>query len=300
MKNILIPTDFSYNAWNATRYAIELFRDEPCVFHLLNVYTPAIASSRFMASTLDGKTIHHAARMHSENGLREFVKRIENTYNIPHHSVHTISSFNLLVDEIKNAVEKEGINFIVMGTKGCSGIEEVFLGSNTVRVIKSIKNCPLLAIPQDFKFVTPTEIAFATDFNRFYTPSELMTLIDMAKVFDAVIRIIYIQRRKEALTELQQFNRAMLCKYLKDVAHFVHTETELDSVSKTLELFTHELDIHLLAMLNFQHSYMERLTREHIVKRVAFHSRIPLLIIPELQLVNYSGRNESRANTLSH
>ncbi|KKM80008.1 hypothetical protein LCGC14_1344180, partial [marine sediment metagenome] len=270
MKNILIPTDFSENAWNATRYAIQLFNNEKCTFHLLNVYTPAIASSRFLAATLDGGSLEDGAHMHSERGLKESVRRIKKTFDNPDHSFKTISSFSLLVDEIKEVIENDDIDLIITGTKGASGTEEVFMGSNTVRIIKSIKNCPVLAIPQHFEFSTPSEIAFATDFNRFYTTSELQPLIDMANAYDAVIRIVHVQYEIKALTELQQFNLGMLRKYLKDVEHYVHTVTELNSVSRTLEIFTNELDIHLLAMLNYQHSHMERMTREPVVKRVAF------------------------------
>ena len=31
MKNILLPTDFSDNSWNAIQYAVELFKDESIV-----------------------------------------------------------------------------------------------------------------------------------------------------------------------------------------------------------------------------------------------------------------------------
>ncbi len=295
MKNILIPTDFSENAWNATRYAIELFKDEKCIFHLLNVYTPAIANSRFMASAFDGRALEDSTHLNSEKGLEEVVKQIKNTYDNPDHCIKTISSFSLLVDEIKDVVENQGINMIVMGTKGASGMEEVFMGSNTVRIIKSVKNSPVLAIPQHFEFVTPSEIAFATDFNRFYTQSEVQPLINMANAFEAVIRIVHVQYEIKGLTEIQQFNLGMLRKYLKDVEHYVHTVSELNSVSKTLEIFSNELDIHLLAMLNYQHSYMERMTREPVIKNMAFHTQIPLLVIPELGLGGLSkGRKEKQ------
>ena len=42
MKNILLPTDFSENSWNAIKYALQLFKNETCRFFLLNTYTPAI------------------------------------------------------------------------------------------------------------------------------------------------------------------------------------------------------------------------------------------------------------------
>lgn len=300
MKNILIPTDFSENAWNAARYAIELFKNEKCIFHLLNVYTPAIASSRFMAANLEGAAFEDGAHLHSERGLKTWVQRIKEMDANPDHHYKTISSFSFLVDEIKETVENHNINLIVTGTKGASGMEEVFMGSNTVRMIKSIKNCPVLAVPQDFNFVTPSEIAFATDFNRFYAQAELAPLIDMANAFDAAIRIVHVQYEIKALTELQQFNLGMLRKYLKNVEHYVHTVSALNSVSKTLETFTNELDIHLLAMLNYQHSYLERMTREPVVKRVAFHTQIPLLVIPELGMGVSPTLKSSQKNAVAH
>ena len=282
MKNILLPTDFSDNAWNATKYAIELFSGEECVFHLLNTYTPAIASSRFMAASFSSGQLDDGIHHNSERGLNEILEKIKKTFKYPSHSFKTISSFSLLVDEIKEIVEDEGIDLIVTGTKGSSGVDEVFMGSNTVRILKSIKNCPVLAIPQNFEYKTPTEIAFATDFNRFFTQTELQPIMDLATTFNATIRIVHVQYEIKALSEIQQFNLNMLRKYLSKVEHYVHTVSELNSVSKTLEVFAEELDIHLLAMLNYHHSYMERMTREPVVKRLAFHTQIPLLVIPEL------------------
>nr|WP_297912332.1 universal stress protein [uncultured Allomuricauda sp.] len=282
MQKILIPTDFSENAWNAISYAMHLFSNRKCTFYFLNTYTPVIPSSRFMANMVDGVRIVDAVRDASEKGLKNTVGRVEKEFNNSNHSFETISSFNLLVEEVKDIVEELGIHLVITGTKGASGIDEVFMGSNTVRIIKNTKRCPVLAIPQHFDFMAPSEIAFATDFNRFYSSSELKPLLELAQMFHATIRIVHVQYKLKALSELQQFNLNMLRRYMRDTEHYVHTVSELSSVSHTLEIFSEELDIHLLAMLNYQHSYMEKMTREPIVKRTAFHTQIPLLVIPEL------------------
>lgn len=298
MKKIVIPTDFSDNAWNATKYALELFKDEECIFFLVNTYTPAIANSRFMAAAVNGTPIEDGVSLASKKGLQTIVKKVKKSYNNPKHSFKTISSFSLLVDEIKEIVEEKNIDLIVTGTKGSSGVKEIFMGSNTVRIIKSIKNCPVLAIPELFDYSSPLEMAFATDFNRFYSLSELQPLITLAKTFKSVIRIVHVQYEIKALTELQHFNLGMLRKYFEEVEHYVHTVSELNSISKTLEIFSSELDIHLLAMLNYQHSYMEKMTREPVVKRIAFHTQIPLLVIPELGMVPPSNAFNKEQNVL--
>ncbi len=299
MQKILIPTDFSENAWNAINYAMQLFRNKQCTFYLLNTYTPVIPSSRFMAKMIDGVSIVDAVRNSSEQGLLKTVERIKTKYGNPNHSFETISSFNLLMEEVKDIVDTFDINLVVTGTKGASGLDEVFMGSNTVRIIKSTKKCPVLAIPQHFDFITPSEIAFATDFNRFYTISELRPLLELAEMFRATVRIVHVQHGIKALSELQQFNLNMLRRYLSDTEHYVHTVSELNSVSQTLEMFSDELDIHLLALLNYQHSYMEKMTREPIVKRTAFHTQIPLLVIPELGMEGVSKKNEERERTIT-
>lgn len=282
MKQILLPTDFSENSWNAIRYILELMRKEECTFHILNTYTPVIPSSRFMASGIQSGTIDQGNKENSRKGLDDTLKMIKKSFRNKLHHFHLKSSFNILVEEIRNMVEQEGIDLIVTGTKGASGADEVFLGSNTVRIIKAVKECPVLTIPRDFDYVKPQEIVFATDFKRYYSLSELQPLIDLARSFKATIRIVYVQDKIKALSEIQQFNLNMLRKYFKGIDHYVHTVSELNSVSKTLEVFADELDIHLLAMLNYQHSYMERMTREPVVKRMAFHTQVPLLVIPEL------------------
>jgi len=280
MKNILVPTDFSKNAWNAIKYSIKLYQNEPCVFYLLNTYTPSISNSRFMSSLLfeDSLTVEN----YSKQGLQHILNRIQKKHHNPLHSFKTISSFSLLVDEVNELIDDHAIDMVIIGTKGASGLAEVFMGSNAVRIIKTVKNCPILAIPDHFEFETPKEIAFATDFNRFYTQSELQPIITMVKAFDSVLRIVHVQQEIKALTELQQFNLNMLRNYFNTIEYYIHTVSELDSISKTLEIFVDELELHLLAMLNYQHSYMEEVTREPIVKRLTFHTQIPLLVIPEI------------------
>ncbi|WP_281542184.1 universal stress protein [Maribacter aestuarii] len=83
MKNILIPTDFSENAWNAIVYALKLFKDEECKFYLLNTYTPAIASSRFMAASFDGGVYANTAHEFSENGLKRTIAKIKKSTLTP-------------------------------------------------------------------------------------------------------------------------------------------------------------------------------------------------------------------------
>ena len=96
MKKVLIPTDFSKNAWNATRYALELFENEKCEINLLNTYTPAIATSRFLGASIETGNLENSAKFTSTLGLKNLVKRIAKDFENSNHTIKTISSTNYI------------------------------------------------------------------------------------------------------------------------------------------------------------------------------------------------------------
>ena len=280
MKNILLPTDFSKNSLNAAKFAIEFFKEEECIFHLLNTYTPAIVHSRFMAATMHGGLVEDNVRSESENGLEELLNQINTDYKYPQHSFKCISSFNLLTEEIKEIVESDNIDFIVTGTKGSSGFEQVFLGSNTVRIIKAVRACPILAVPEDFEYIKPVRIGFPTDFKRNFSAEVIEPLINLAKYNDASIYIMHINEQ-ETLSKHQESNKNILLEYLNEVPHSLQRMPYFASKTDVINFFLEDAQIDLFAMIYYRHGYLEELVREPVVKRMAFHSEVPLLVLPE-------------------
>ena len=94
------------------------------------------------------------------------------------------------------------------------------------------------------------------------------------------------------LTDVQKFNLNTIQKHFGDIPNYLHSASLTNSISRTLELFTSELDVHLLALLNYPHSYLEKVSREPVVKKIAFHTRIPLLVIPEMSMGVATKRNK--------
>lgn len=295
VKNVLILTDFSENSWNATKYALEFFKNENCIFYLLNTYTPVIAYNRFMASAMNNSVGKNSGLSLSKKGLRLLMERINSSFKNTEHSFKSISSFSFLVDEVKELVSKFSIDTIVMGGKGETGVDDVFIGSNTVRIIKAIKNCPILAVPEHVAFKKPEKVGFATDFSRFYTKLELQPLLHVTGSFNAAMHIIHVQQQNKPLSKLQLFNLKTLKEYLTDIPYYVHAVSELDSIATTLKATTIDLDIQLLVMLNYPHSFLEKITREPVVKNMVFHSQSPLLIIPEFKAdITFLEKTEER------
>ncbi|PTX62281.1 nucleotide-binding universal stress UspA family protein [Kordia periserrulae] len=275
MTNILLPTDFSDNAWSAIIYTLKLYQHETCKFYLLN--TEKVASSRISSfSNKLLKTMLDNARKDVEK-LKE---QIEATNANSNHEFEAMVVLGDLDDVIEDFVPKYNIDLIAMGTKGATGAKGILFGSNTAKIFKKVKNCPILAIPNDYEFITPKQIAFPTDLNRYCDAKEIHHLQQLADLYNAKIRIVHINDN-EALSDKQEKNLNVLKEYLKNFELSVHIVPSYASKETSIHDFIDELDIDILAMVYYSHSFIDGILREPVVKKIAFNLKVPFLVIPE-------------------
>ncbi|NND15656.1 MAG: universal stress protein [Eudoraea sp.] len=279
-KHVIVPTDFSETADRALEYARALFRSDTCTFHLLNTYTPAIAHSRFMATSLHGSLMEENVQTASEQGLQQIVDGLLTKNANPLHTFKTNSSFNILTEEICNISDINNLHLVVTGTTGASGLQEVFLGSNTVRILKSAQECPVLTIPPEASFAPPKQIAFITDYKRNFNATVLQPLLDIASAYGSKIRVMHIKEEQE-LNKYQESNKSILSEYLSPLSHTIHEMPYYGSKAKVIQHFLEDMEIDIVSLVHYKHGFLEELLREPVIKKVIFHTNIPLLVLPE-------------------
>ncbi|MFD2564343.1 universal stress protein [Aquimarina rubra] len=280
MKRILVPTDFSDNAYGALFYATRLFQDHECQFFILNtfeVHTPVLTGRM---DTSKGDLLYQKLSAESKDSLAQTFHSIIRDTDDLNHTFETISVSKDLTETINKTIKKKNIDLVVMGTKGATGASTLFMGSNTVKVVQKINNCPVLVVPDEFDFEKPTEIAFPTDFRRFYIAEELKPLLDIASLFNSNIRIFHINE-EEKLDDIQEHNYTSLKNHLADFTHSIHWISKGGQKSKLINDFIDDLDIDLLVMVNYRHSLMENITHEPVIKKIGFHPSVPFLVIPD-------------------
>jgi len=273
-KNILFPTDFSDNAWSAVVYALKLYAKEECTFYFLH-------SSKMTVSAMSSIS-NKLTRVMAENAMKDLVElkdMAKNTNVNANHNFDILLSSQDIQSAIESAISKYDIDLIVMGTKGSKGTKEFFFGSNTVRIIKNIKSCPVLIVPDEFDYVEPKKIAFPTDFSRIYDYKELDPIRDLAELYDAKIMPVCILS-KDKLNDIQEYNMAMLESHLKNYKTSFHFMPNYDKKSTAINDFIELTDINILAMVNYKHSFIEDIVKEPIIKKIGFHPLVPFLVIP--------------------
>lgn len=138
LKRILHPTDFSPASRNAQRYAASFARAFGAKLYLLSVSQPLHLAflDPLMIQDLDSS---------QEAAARENLDRLQAELSRQGIEVEAVMRRGSTSLEIVSFAEEAGIDLIVMGTHGWSGLEHILLGS-TAQVVVRKAPCPVLTV----------------------------------------------------------------------------------------------------------------------------------------------------------
>ena len=282
MKKILLPTDFSDNAWNAIFTAVKLYAQQKCHFYLLHAYEPNALNMLGRKGQQRLGTIYDSLSQFSVRELKKTLEYLHKNHDNANHTFETVSTSETLEEAVQESIKAKDIDLVVMGTQGTTGAKEIFMGSNTVKVLKKIRKCPVLVVPNDYNFQTLKTLVFPTDFTRTYEKFELLPLTELATIWMASIQILHVAV-EFLLNENQKANRNILKKRLSKLNYSFKNVAFEGNVAESVEKYMSKNEADLMVMIRHHHSFWEKVIGEPIVKKIAFHSKIPVLMLPEHQ-----------------
>ncbi len=164
MKKILVPVDFSDLASHALNFAIEFnekVRGQILLVHVVDIPVGHISFT--------GDIDNHAAESFytgefikaAHNKLEEWAQRVKDAGQ----KVITHLKFGNAFTSISKIVAEDKSTWIIMGSKGASGLREVFIGSNAERMIRYAK-CPVIIVKGETHLKDMKSMAFASDLSQ--------------------------------------------------------------------------------------------------------------------------------------
>jgi nucleotide-binding universal stress UspA family protein len=276
-KRILIPTDFSRNALNAIHYALHLYEKKKCEFYFLNVFRTEYYTTGTLIVPEPGSEAYETAKSVSEEGFAKLLEDLYLHHDNPMHTYHTISSNNLLSEAIRQTIKKNDIELMVMGTQGTTRTKGIIFGSNTVMAMENIRECPVLAVPENFRFSTPTEIVFPTNFKAAFKRKELNYLIEIAQMHNAGIQVLYVNK-EPGLNKVQESNKQLLDEILEDVDHSFEILSD-PNIPKAIASFVKSRDSDMIAFINRKHFFFESIFSRPLVKEIGYNATTPILAL---------------------
>jgi len=283
MKNILLPTDFSENSWNAIEYALKFFQNSQCHFYLLHVnrLSTLVESDASYLPTQGVEEEFYTKP--AKKQLRQFLKRISEQF--PHnknHKFYALTDHNFFIESLRKHVDEKRIDMIVMGTKGATGLQKFIIGSNSGEVITKVP-CATLVVPENARFTGITEIAFPTDFALSYDIRTLLPVTDILEKYRAALSIVHIGKKGKDLNISQQKNKELLEDYFSDDDYSFYFLTN-DKLEDAIQCFVESRKIDMIAMVAKNLNYFQRILFLPTVEEISYHTDVPFLVLHEQHL----------------
>ncbi len=272
---ILIPTDFSDNAFNAIHYAFELFKDKSSEFIILNTYYHSGLDKENLIVPRPSDEECERIISQAERNIKEFEEKTRKHFSNEKHQMTFVSRFGKFYEIMKETAAQKKIHLILMGTKGRSNKKSAIFGSNALNIMEEVRSCPVMAIPSEYTFKNPNEIVLPTSFRTHYKQEELKKLVDIARITKAPIRILHIQNNAK-LTERQEENKKLLETILLP-ATFTHHRLYDIKINDGIRTFIQSRQSEMLAFVNKKHNFFGSIFSNPMIKELGMHTEIPLL-----------------------
>lgn len=276
MKKILFPTDFSDAATNAFVHALEFAKIVNAELILLHTFEIPVYDSQFFPENY--ATVYSSielAKFEMFKGEIPKLRTIAAERNLSDIVIkHRLMDGDLLYN-LKNAVEEDQIDFVIMGTTGASDWTKFFLGSNTNSVISGV-HVPVLCIPVDAKFKKIKTIGFTTRY-REKDKKELKKVLKIAKKTNAKVKSLYVKTSNSDVSDVT------IKEWEKEFAgeNIEFLVLPSDEVKETILDFILYKDIDILTTITHKRSFFESIFESSFSKKITKEVSVPVLIMHE-------------------
>jgi nucleotide-binding universal stress UspA family protein len=167
-----------------------------------------------------------------------------------------------------------------MGINGATKLEEIFIGSTTLSVINH-RVAPVLVIPPDNVYREIDNVVFASDFKNVDETTPVSELRKFLEMLNAKVHVVnvdvdhYVELTEEYQTEKAKLNK-ILDGFNPEYA-FVRMYDFVDSINT----FAQDRQADIIITVPRRHSFLEGIFKTSHTKKLAYHTHIPLLALPE-------------------
>lgn len=278
---ILVPIDFSQAALVALDYAVAIAKEIGATITVYHSFTPMTNISLAAGNIPLEQEIDRLIRQlneQAENLIRPY-KTISYREKEGFVEIDTLIKVGYVADDIAMLTESS-YHLVVLGTKGVSGIDEVIFGSVAGKVAEVAK-CPVLIIPEKAFFNGIESIVYATELGK--TDQFIIDdLLDFADIFGAKISCLHINTESNQMAEkLTKLTDLESCYWFTPIKKLTFELLTGESVLKSLYQYLDEHKPDMLTVVHKNRSFIEGIFHQSISKKLAFHSKIPILILQE-------------------
>lgn len=273
MEKILVPTDFSGSSEHAAAFAADIARKTGADLVLLHVMEIPTHSSNYTFEEYqeipEGIALMKAAKERFEEFKQKPIFKDIN--------VIEAVQFERTYENIVQQAKKHAIDLIIMGSHGATGMKEMFVGSNTERVVR-MAHCPVLTVKGSVKLDQIDEMVFASDFKQ-EVYSSFPGIKRLSELFNAKLHLLKVvtpnsfETTAKSDQEMQAFAKEFqLENYTINVYNDEYIEAGILD-------FAESVDADLISLSTHGRKGLVHLINGSLAEDVANHAERPVLSI---------------------
>ena len=271
MYKILVPVDFSKKSEFAVKMSAQIGEKIKSEIHLLHL----VELPSGIVDMGAGSNFSIPASMMYLRKVKEKIIHLKNTFFDGDHIIKYSIKFENPFEGIRNYTQKNNINLIVMGSKGVSDFEEMIIGSNTEKVVRT-SNIPVVVVKTDndkFKF---KKLVFASNFDD-ENKAAFLDFLTFAKKFNSQIHLLKINtisNFESSYTTHKKIKDFVKGFNLKKKTISIYNDA---SVVKGIINFAKEIDADVIALTTHGRSGLSSLFNGSIAKSVSKNVLRPVI-----------------------
>jgi len=293
MKKILFTTDFSANADKAFSFALNMAEKHQAelilahVFDIPNVWNYPI---EYNPSEMKQGMINDW-----KHKLKEFFENYDTKVMAKFEAVEHPS----VLKGILSIIKAHKPQLVIVGTRGKSHIKEVIFGSTTKALVKH-SPIPVMAIPEYTNRKDFDKVLYASDL-REDDLQALSKLVQLVEPYQPEIQILHIHPASEykGVEKIAWFKELVKENIAYERISFEVLQSDDNFAALHNHMAWNKFD--LLVMLEKKRGgIIDKLFHEDLVKKMEFHTRIPLLSYNENFLPATNHKDIKKSDTIEN
>jgi len=290
---ILHPTDFSEESHHAFRYAYELAKLRGAELHLLHV-APSLGDDPLRGAfdaSLDEEEFYREIRDEADARMKSLIETVEDS-DVPVRRVHTrgIAPAEVIADY----AEREGMDLVVMGTQGRTGVSRIVLGSVAGEVVRKAP-CAVLTVREDTKMpsnidrvLTPVDLSefsrpllrAARDLTASFNASmDVLTVVEPLPFPVPLVGAVTLHDLMPDPVEQSQKQLDRLVETTEGLPVTIRTHVEEGHAAMTIVDAAAEHDADLIVMASHGRTGLERIMLGSVTARVVRRAECPVCVL---------------------
>jgi len=271
MKKILVPTDFSAQAENALKVAAQLARKHKSEIYLLHMLELPLG---LVDQTSSGGGSLPESLFFMKLAHKRFKEVLSSDY-LKGITVYETVLFQNTFDGITEVANKNKVDLIIMGSHGASGFKEMFIGSNTEKVVRT-SNTPVLVIKNEHEKFAVKNFVFASDFSQ-ECVKPFKSAVKFAESVKAKIHLVFINTATNFMTTAEA--NEIMAKFTKgvDIKNYSLNIYNDTSVEKGVLNFAQNIDADLIGMATHGRKGLSHFFNGSVSEDLVNHAKRPVI-----------------------